>query len=178
LYTRSPVSTGRPDHPTPHGIFSIIGKERYHHSNIYSGAPMPYMQRITWSGVAMHEGVLPGYAASHGCVRMPHDFARRLFGYTEGNERVVITRQDIVPANFSHPRLPVPKLMAPPPPQNIASGSAQMLHNAIASADLRLGGVERLDVAAKPDSEGEQKLLNPLEFAKSMKARAAKQAEE
>ncbi len=178
LYTRSPVSTGRPDHPTPHGIFSIIGKERYHHSNIYSGAPMPFMQRITWSGVAMHEGVLPGYAASHGCIRMPHDFARRLYGITEGNERVVITRQDIAPASFSHPRLPVPKLMAPPPPQNIASGSAQMLHNALASAGERLSGAEKLDVAVTAGSEPEQKLLNPLEYAKSMKARAAKQAED
>ena len=58
------------------------------------------MQRVTWSGVAMHEGVLPGYAASHGCIRMPHDFARRLFGYTRGNERVVISHQDVVPANI------------------------------------------------------------------------------
>lgn len=180
LYARSPVSTGRPDHPTPHGIFSIIGKERYHHSNIYSGAPMPYMQRITWSGVAMHEGVLPGYAASHGCIRMPHDFARRLYGYTEGNERVVISRQDIVPAQFSHPRLPVPRLMPAPAPENIASGSAQMLHNAIASANLsqRPGGAEKVDVAAKPDADGAQKLLNPLDYAKKMKSLAAKQAED
>lgn len=184
LFARSPVSTGRPDHPTPHGIFSIIGKERYHHSNIYSGAPMPYMQRITWSGVAMHEGVLPGYAASHGCIRMPHDFARRLFGYTEGNERVVITRQDIVPASFSHPHLPVPKLMAAPGSENIASGSAIMLQNAIAMAESshRAGGAEKLDVAVKADApesrDAGQKLLNPLEFARAMKTRAAKQAEQ
>src|SRR5262249_59882342 len=63
----SPVSTGTAGHPTPTGIFSVIGKEIFHRSNIYSGAPMPYMQRITWSGVAMHAGVLPGYPASHGC---------------------------------------------------------------------------------------------------------------
>ena len=177
LYSRSPVSTGRPDHPTPHGIFSIIGKERYHRSNIYSGAPMPYMQRITWSGVAMHEGVLPGYPASHGCIRMPHDFARRLFGYTEGSERVVITRQDIVPAHFSHPRLPVPKFMAPPPPENIASAQSQMLHNAIVSSYLSGHGPESIAVPAKADTGAGQKLLNPIEFARSMKARAAKQAE-
>src|SRR5262249_15222125 len=67
---QGPVSTGVPGHPTPMGVFSIIEKDRYHHSNIYSGAPMPYMQRITWSGVALHEGVLPGYPASHGCIRM------------------------------------------------------------------------------------------------------------
>ncbi|MGO9869306.1 MAG: L,D-transpeptidase [Rhodomicrobium sp.] len=184
LYARSPVSTGRPDHPTPHGIFSIIGKERYHRSNIYSGAPMPYMQRITWSGVAMHEGVLPGYAASHGCVRMPHEFARRLFGYTRGNERVVISRQDVVPASISHPRLFEPKLMEAPGSGNIASGSAQILQHAIAQVSGRNGGAEKLDVAVNPEageakpSDGGQKLLNPFEFAKAMQARAAKQASE
>ncbi len=185
LYTRSPVSTGRPDHPTPHGIFSIIGKERYHHSNIYSGAPMPYMQRITWSGVAMHEGVLPGYAASHGCVRMPHEFARRLFGYTQGNERVVISTQDVAPVSISHPRLFVPKLMEVPGSGDLASGSAQTLHNAIAvELSRRNGGAEKLDVAVKPDApdakpaSGAQKLLNPFEFARAMQARAAKRASE
>ena len=71
LVTRSKVSTGMSGHRTPMGIFSIIGRERYHSSNIYSGAPMPFMQRITWSGVAMHLGVVPGYPASHGCIRLP-----------------------------------------------------------------------------------------------------------
>ena len=79
LYAQSPVSTGQPGHPTPTGIFTILGKELYHRSSIYSGAPMPFMQRITYTGVAMHEGVLPGYPASHGCIRMPHEFAQRLF---------------------------------------------------------------------------------------------------
>ena len=69
---QGPVSTGVPGHPTPTGVFSIIEKDRYHRSNLYSNAPMPYMQRITWSGVALHEGVLPGYPASHGCIRMSH----------------------------------------------------------------------------------------------------------
>ncbi len=185
LYEVSPVSTGRPDHPTPHGIFSIIGKERFHRSNLYSGAPMPFMQRITWSGVAMHEGVLPGYAASHGCVRLPHEFARRLFGYTDGNERVIISHQDIAPASITHPRLFEPKLMAVPEP-TVVSGAGQMLQNAIAlTQSSRLtGGAEKLDVAVNPgtpdanqDASG-QKLLNPVEFAKAMKAQAAKQAEQ
>ena len=78
LVARSKVSTGMPGHRTPTGIFSIIGRERWHHSNIYSGAPMPYMQRITWSGVALHLGVVPGYPASHGCIRLPSGFAERL----------------------------------------------------------------------------------------------------
>jgi hypothetical protein len=80
---QGPVSTGVPGHPTPMGVFSVIEKDRYHHSNIYSGAPMPYMQRITWSGVALHEGVLPGHPASHGCIRMSHDFAKKLWPITK-----------------------------------------------------------------------------------------------
>ncbi len=181
LYEVSPVSTGRPDHPTPHGIFSIIGKERFHRSNLYSGAPMPFMQRITWSGVAMHEGVLPGYAASHGCVRLPHEFARRLFGITEGNERVIISRQDIVPAAISHPRLFEPKLMAAPV-AGIVSGSGQILQNALAltQSPHLTGGAEKLDVAVTPDvteAAPAPKLLNPVEFAKAMKVQAIKQAE-
>jgi len=62
-------------HPTPKGVFTIIGRERYHRSNIYSDAPMPFMQRITWSGIAMHLGVVPGHPASHGCIRLPAGFA-------------------------------------------------------------------------------------------------------
>jgi hypothetical protein len=88
------------------GIFSVIQKDRYHHSNIYSDAPMPYMQRITWSGVAMHEGVLPGHPASHGCIRLPHDFALRLWGMTKMGVRVVVTpRNSVAPVEFDHPRL-------------------------------------------------------------------------
>ena len=182
LFARAPVSTGRAGHSTPTGIFSILEKDRYHRSNIYSSAPMPYMQRITWSGVAMHEGVLPGYPASHGCIRMPHDFAKRMFGYTQGTERVIVTRQDITPANFSHPRLPIPKLMPFPASDNVASGSAQMLQNAIAMTTA--GGSEKVDVSVKSDENAgnaenaDHRLLNPLEFAKAMKGRAAKKAEE
>jgi hypothetical protein len=101
----SPVSTGMAGHPTPTGIFSVIGKEIYHRSNIYSGAPMPYMQRITWSGVALHAGVLPGYPASHGCIRMPHDFAVRLFGLTRRGARVLVMPHEVAPAPFEHARL-------------------------------------------------------------------------
>src|SRR5262249_39624210 len=90
LVARSQVSTGIPGHRTPIGIFTIIGRERYHASNIYSGAPMPFMQRITWSGIALHLGVVPGYPASHGCIRLPTAFAQRLWGLTRVGERVVI----------------------------------------------------------------------------------------
>lgn len=105
----APVSTGMSGHPTPMGVFSVIQKQKWHESNIYSGAPMPYMQRITWSGVAMHAGVLPGYPASHGCIRMPHDFAVRLYGMTKVGARVFVTRSDVTPTPFADPHLFTPK---------------------------------------------------------------------
>ena len=83
LIARSSVSTGVQGHPTPIGVFSVIGKELWHRSNICSAAPMPYMQRITWSGIALHAGVLPGHPASHGCIRLANDFAIRLLASNE-----------------------------------------------------------------------------------------------
>src|SRR5689334_19829265 len=94
---RAPVSSGQTGYETPSGIFSVIQKEREHYSNLYDDASMPFMQRITWSGIALHAGPLPGYAASHGCVRMPHDFARRLFDLTKVGMRVIVARHDVVP---------------------------------------------------------------------------------
>jgi lipoprotein-anchoring transpeptidase ErfK/SrfK len=105
LFAESPVSTGMPGHATPMGVFSVLEKQRWHRSNIYSGAPMPYMQRITWSGIAIHEGVLPGYPASHGCIRMPQAFAIKLWAWTKRGARVVIAPGDIEPENFSHAKL-------------------------------------------------------------------------
>jgi hypothetical protein len=102
----SSVSTGMSGHPTPTGIFSVIQKQRWHHSNLYSNAPMPYMQRITWSGVALHLGVVPGYPASHGCIRLPSGFATRLWGMTRVGARVIITRGDAgAPYEIDHPSL-------------------------------------------------------------------------
>ena len=105
----APVATGVPGHPTPMGVFSVIEKDRYHHSNIYSNAPMPYMQRITWSGVAMHEGPGVGHVASHGCIRMPHDFAARLWVLTKLGVRVVIARPELRPTEFADSHLFVHK---------------------------------------------------------------------
>jgi len=104
-----PVSSGRSDHPTPTGVFSVIEKDRWHRSNLYDNAPMFYMQRITWSGVAMHEGMLPGVPASHGCIRLPREFAARLWGVTKLGVRVVVAQQEVVPRDFSHPALFNPK---------------------------------------------------------------------
>ncbi len=107
---QGPVSTGVPGHPTPTGVFSVIEKDRYHRSNLYSSAPMPFMQRITWSGVALHEGVLPGYPASHGCIRMSQDFARKLWPVTKLGVRVVVSRAELAPVEFEHAKLFAPKL--------------------------------------------------------------------
>jgi L,D-transpeptidase catalytic domain len=119
---QGPVSTGVPGHPTPMGVFSIIEKDRYHHSNIYSNAPMPFMQRITWSGVALHEGVLPGYPASHGCIRMSTDFARKLWPTTQLGARVIIARDELAPVDFAHPKLFV--LKPKPAEPNVATNAA------------------------------------------------------
>src|SRR5229473_2260689 len=114
FFAETPISTGMRGHPTPMGVFSVIQKHKFHHSNIYSGAPMPYMQRITWSGVAMHAGVLPGYPASHGCIRMPMAFAVKMWGWTRMGARVVVTPGETTPADFSHPLLMAQKV-APQP---------------------------------------------------------------
>jgi hypothetical protein len=114
LFAETPVSTGMRGHPTPMGVFSVIQKDRLHHSNIYSGAPMPYMQRITWSGIAIHAGVLPGYPASHGCIRMPMAFAMKMWTWTRMGARVVVTPGEITPASFAHPLLAAVKV-APQP---------------------------------------------------------------
>ena len=106
---RGPVSTGMRGHPTPVGVFTVIQKDRYHRSNIYSAAPMPYMQRITWSGVAIHQGVLPGHPASHGCIRTSTDFAIRLWGTTKLGARVIVARRDVAPAFITNPHLFVPR---------------------------------------------------------------------
>jgi len=90
----SPVSTGMEGRETPTGTFTILEKQRFHRSNKYDNAPMPYMQRITWAGVAMHGGHLPGYPASHGCIRFPQAFARDLYGVTSVGTQVVITDDD------------------------------------------------------------------------------------
>lgn len=91
------VSTGTADHPTPYGVFSVIEKQVFHRSTLYDDAPMPYMQRLTWSGVAMHEGHVTGRPASHGCIRLPAAYAKDLYRFTRRGVRVVISREDVKP---------------------------------------------------------------------------------
>jgi hypothetical protein len=106
---RAPVSSGQKGRETPAGVFSILQKEAEHYSNIYDDAYMPHMQRLTWSGIALHGGVLPGYPASHGCIRMPYDFAERLFDGTRLGMRVIVAPTDVVPVAIDHPALFQPK---------------------------------------------------------------------
>ncbi|UPJ50838.1 L,D-transpeptidase family protein [Bradyrhizobium sp. 200] len=106
---RAPVSSGTKGRETPAGIFSVIQKVEEHYSNLYDDAFMPHMQRITWSGIALHGGVLPGRPASHGCIRLPFDFAERLFDATEMGMRVIVAPSDVAPVELAHPLLFQPK---------------------------------------------------------------------
>jgi len=146
LIARSAVSTGVPGHPTPRGVFSVIGKQVWHRSNLYSAAPMPYMQRITWSGIALHAGVLPGYPASHGCIRLKDEFAIRLYRLTRRGTRVIIAPDDTGPAEIANPRLFVPNpasASGPPEPRAASMDSA-----VLAAAAVR--------PASTPDAESQQ----------------------
>jgi len=128
LIARSSVSTGVEGHPTPLGVFSVLSKEKWHRSNIYSAAPMPYMQRLTWSGIALHAGELPGRPASHGCIRVTKDFAIRLWHLTKRGTRVIIAHDDIRPAEIASPQLFVPK-------PRVASASPESGTATLASSD-------------------------------------------
>ena len=157
LWERSVISTGVAGHPTPPGIFTILEKERWHRSNIYSGAPMPYMQRLAWTGVAMHEGVVTGRPASHGCIRLPGAFAKRLFGLTNVGQRVVVSPEDITPLDIVNAHLPVPQLQTPPP-------------GAVDKIAATKGGKAVETVALdKPAAGADTKLLNPAQFAHALK---------
>src|ERR1039458_9014778 len=126
---RAPVSSGVKGRETPAGVFAVLEKEKDHHSSMYDDAWMPNMQRITWNGIALHGGPLPGYAASHGCVRMPYGFAEKLFDKTRIGMRVIISPNDAEPVEFSHPALFVPNretiAAAPPKAETLAREAAE-----------------------------------------------------
>ncbi|WP_133479628.1 L,D-transpeptidase family protein [Cognatilysobacter segetis] len=109
LIGRSTVSSGKPGHDTPPGVYEILEKRKVHHSNKYNNAPMPFMQRLTWDGVALHAGHNPGYPASHGCVRLPREFAATLFEVTERGGRVIVADETNFGEAVLHPgeRIPV-----------------------------------------------------------------------
>jgi len=132
---RAPVSTGVAGRETPAGVFAVLEKDKDHHSSLYDDAWMPNMQRITWNGVALHGGPLPGYAASHGCVRMPYGFAEKLFDTTWIGMRVIISPNDAAPVEFSHPALFVPNAAALAAAPARAETLAREAKEAVGTAD-------------------------------------------
>ena len=104
----STISSGKAGKDTPTGVFTILQKNKDHRSNLYNNAPMPYMQRLTWDGIALHGGHLPGYPASHGCVRLPQAFAEKLFGITRFGDSVVVANAKASPASLVHPAVLAP----------------------------------------------------------------------
>ncbi len=162
---RAPVSTGTTGRETPAGVFAVVEKDKDHHSTMYDDAWMPNMQRITWNGVALHGGPLPGYPASHGCVRMPYDFAEKLFDKTNIGMRVIIAPNDPAPVTFSHPVLlsPKPEALAAAPAR--ADTLSRAAAEAIASADE----TKQASAAASRDAAALAASLRKLE---RLKARA------
>ena len=136
---RAPVSTGQSGYETPAGIYSILEKNREHYSNLYDDASMPFMQRITWSGIALHAGQLPGHPASHGCIRLPVGFAERLFDSTKLGLRVVVVRDDMHPISFAHPALfkpgPIVSDVAAPAETSSITPEPIAMHLGAAAAD-------------------------------------------
>jgi lipoprotein-anchoring transpeptidase ErfK/SrfK len=162
---RAPVSSGTTGRETPAGIFSVLQKDKDHHSNLYDDAWMPNMLRITWSGIALHGGPLPGYAASHGCVRLPYDFAEKLFDKVSIGMRVIIAPDDAEPVQFSHPALFMPKSAA------IAAAPARAETLSREAQEATRTAVEAKSVAAAAAREAAP-LMASLRKLKKLKADA------
>src|SRR6266436_2851631 len=161
---RAPVSSGQKGRETPAGIYSVIQKEAEHYSNLYDDAYMPHMQRITWSGIALHGGPLPGYAASHGCIRMPYAFAARLFDATKLGMRVIVAPTDVAPVEIAHPALFSPK----PGAGAVAATRAGEAQEAASKANqARLAAVTASQEAARA--------MIPVRAAENLKLRAEAQ---
>jgi len=161
---RAPVSSGQKGRETPAGIFSVIEKQAEHYSNLYDDAYMPHMQRITWSGIALHGGPLPGYAASHGCIRMPYDFAARLFDATRLGMRVIVAPTDAAPVEIAHPAL-----FSPQP----GAGAVPAARAAEAAAAVSRADQARL--AAATASRESARAMLPVRAAERLKLGAEAQ---
>jgi L,D-transpeptidase catalytic domain len=160
---RAPVSTGTTGRETPAGVFSVLEKDKDHRSSLYDDARMPHMLRITWNGIALHGGPLPGYAASHGCVRMPFGFAEKLFDKVRIGTRVIISPSDAEPVEFSHPALFVPK------PEAIAAAPARAETLAREADEATRSAQQTKNVAAVAAKEAAPlaAALRKLELAKT-----------
>lgn len=161
---RAPVSSGQRGRETPAGVFSVIQKEAEHYSNLYDDAYMPHMQRITWSGIALHGGPLPGYPASHGCVRLPFQFAARLFDATPLGLRVIVAPADVAPIEIAHPLLFQSK------PDADASAAAR-----IAQADETTRKADEARRAAGTAFREAARAMVPVRVADNQKLRAEAQ---
>ena len=159
---RAPVSTGTTGRETPAGVFALLEKDKDHHSSMYDDAWMPNMQRITWNGIALHGGPLPGYAASHGCVRMPYGFAEKLFDKTRIGMRVIISPIDAEPVEFSHPALFVPNAQA----IAAAPAKAEMLAREAAEAATAANDAKKAAAAAAREAVSFTASLRRLEQLK------------
>ena len=162
---RAPVSTGTKERETPAGVFAVVEKKEDHRSNMYDDAWMPHMNRITWNGIALHGGPLPGYAASHGCVRMPFGFAQKLFGKTRIGMRVIISPNDAAPVELSHPALFMPSANA----VAAAPARAETLAREAAEAAKAVDAAKKAAVAAARETASLTASLGKL---KSLKTRA------
>jgi hypothetical protein len=161
---QAPVSSGTKGRETPAGIFSVIQKVEEHYSNLYDDAFMPHMQRITWSGIALHGGVLPGRPASHGCIRLPFDFAERLFDATAMGMRVIVAPTDVAPVEFAHPAPLQPK---PGAGAMAAARTAEAQEAARKAAEARLAAATALREATQAQA--------PVRAAENLKRRAEAQ---
>jgi hypothetical protein len=160
---RAPVSTGTTGRETPAGVFAVVEKDKDHHSSLYDDAWMPNMLRITWSGIALHGGPLPGYAASHGCVRMPYDFAEKVFDTAQIGMRVIISPSDTEPVEFSHRSLFVPKQET----IDAAPAQAETLANAAEEAAKAAAAAKTAVATAKRDAAAAPAALRKIEYLKS-----------
>ncbi len=161
--TSAPVSTGTKGRETPAGVFAVVQKNAEHRSNLYDDAWMPHMQRLTWNGIALHGGPLPGYAASKGCVRMPFGFAEELFDKTKIGMRVIVSPNDATPVPFAHAALlmPDPKAIAAAPTR------AEALSREAAEAARLADEAKKSAAAAGREAASSKAALRKLEGLKS-----------
>ena len=163
----APISSGRIGFPTPTGVFTVLEKNKVHFSNLYESAPMPNMQRITWSGVALHAGDLPGYPASHGCIRLPRNFSQQLFGMTKLGTRVIVSREPLEPEPITSSKLfasfppdPAPAAAASPS-ASVQTVSAESTNPSAITQSLGISAADAATTlsAAQPQSPRRAKRL-------------------
>ena len=162
---RAPVSSGQKGRETPAGIFTVLQKEAEHYSNMYDDAYMPHMQRLTWTGIALHGGPLPGYPASHGCIRMPYDSAERLFGVTRLGMRVIVAPGNPEPVAVDHPALFQPKTG----PDTAAAKAV------VAQADEAASNADKARLAAVTASREVARVTVAVRVGENLKQRAEAQ---